>query len=193
MSIYRRVDRVLGFFSSSPNWDSPTPSPVGECVPPPLWFRGWVQTGLRERVWWGGGSQFRRGDRHCGTLGIYVHCTVLCAIYVCRYRSTVLTRKKRLRMKVTYLRQSILHLIEAPASRPPPHCMKMTLKISTSASRSSLRTSISASRSPLRTSTSASCSSLRTSTLASRPPGKTTSDLRSPLKTSTLTSRPQLN
>ncbi len=30
-----RVDRVLGFFSS-PNWDSPSPSPAGECVPPPL-------------------------------------------------------------------------------------------------------------------------------------------------------------
>ncbi len=26
------VDRVLGFFSSRPNWDSPTPA--GECVPP---------------------------------------------------------------------------------------------------------------------------------------------------------------
>jgi len=25
-----RVDRVLGFFSSRPNWDSPTPSPADE-------------------------------------------------------------------------------------------------------------------------------------------------------------------
>jgi hypothetical protein len=31
-----RVDRVIGFFSSSPNWDPPTPSPAGECVPPLL-------------------------------------------------------------------------------------------------------------------------------------------------------------
>ncbi len=32
-----RVDRVLSFFSSRPSWDSPTPSPAGECVPlPPL-------------------------------------------------------------------------------------------------------------------------------------------------------------
>ncbi len=30
----QNVDRVLGFFSSSPNWDSPTPSPAGECVLP---------------------------------------------------------------------------------------------------------------------------------------------------------------
>ncbi len=31
-----RVDRVMGFFSCCPNRDSPTPSPAGECVPPPL-------------------------------------------------------------------------------------------------------------------------------------------------------------
>ncbi len=30
----QNVDRVLGFFSSSPNWDSPTPPPAGECVLP---------------------------------------------------------------------------------------------------------------------------------------------------------------
>ncbi len=28
-----RVDRVLGFFSSRPNWYSRIPSPAGECVP----------------------------------------------------------------------------------------------------------------------------------------------------------------
>jgi len=33
-SLCHRVDRVLGFFSSRPNWDSLTPSPPGECVPP---------------------------------------------------------------------------------------------------------------------------------------------------------------
>jgi hypothetical protein len=27
-------------FSSRRNWDSPNPSPAGECAPPPLWFRG---------------------------------------------------------------------------------------------------------------------------------------------------------
>ncbi len=27
---------VLNFLSSRPHWDSPTPSPAGECVPPPL-------------------------------------------------------------------------------------------------------------------------------------------------------------
>ncbi len=31
-----RVDRVLGFFSSRPNRDPHTHSPVGESVPPPF-------------------------------------------------------------------------------------------------------------------------------------------------------------
>ncbi len=30
-----RVDRVVSFFSSRRNWDSPNPSPAGECAPPP--------------------------------------------------------------------------------------------------------------------------------------------------------------
>ncbi len=34
----------------------------------PLWFRKGEHTRLRERGW--GGSQFQRGDRHCGTLCI---------------------------------------------------------------------------------------------------------------------------
>ncbi len=45
-------DRVLSFFSSRQNWDSPTPSPAGE--PPPLVRGGGeVHTRLWERVWWG--------------------------------------------------------------------------------------------------------------------------------------------
>ncbi len=36
----KRVDRVLGFFSSRPNWDAlPTPFPEVECAPS-LWFQG---------------------------------------------------------------------------------------------------------------------------------------------------------
>jgi hypothetical protein len=34
--ISNRIERVLSFFSSSWNWDSPTPSPAGVCAPPPL-------------------------------------------------------------------------------------------------------------------------------------------------------------
>ncbi len=48
-----RVGRVPSFFSSRRNWDSPNPSPVGECAPPPppLWFRGEGHTRWRERGW----------------------------------------------------------------------------------------------------------------------------------------------
>ncbi len=58
-----RVDTMLGFFFSHPNWDSPTHSPPCECEPPP------PPAGEGS-----GMSQFRRGDKHCGTLGIYVLC-----------------------------------------------------------------------------------------------------------------------
>ncbi len=62
-----RVDRVLGFLSSRLNWDLLAPSPAGKCAP--RFGSGGGHTGLREK-----GSQFRRGDRHCGTLGIFVLC-----------------------------------------------------------------------------------------------------------------------
>ncbi len=67
-----RVDRVLGFFSSRPNWDSTTPSPwPGRCVPlPPLWFREGGPHSLAGEVV---GSQFGRGERHYGTLGRYMY------------------------------------------------------------------------------------------------------------------------
>ncbi len=72
-----RVDRVLGFFASHPNWDSPTPSPAasqaGVSLNPVGSGGGEGYTNARGRG--GGGSQFRRGDRHCGTLGIYVLCS----------------------------------------------------------------------------------------------------------------------
>jgi hypothetical protein len=66
---YRVVDRVQGFFSS-PELGPPAPSTAGECVPLPLVPGGDTLT----CVWGGGGSQFRWGDRHCGTLGIYIIC-----------------------------------------------------------------------------------------------------------------------
>ncbi len=73
-----RVDRVLGFFSSRPNWDPPmhflTHTPV--CPPPPV--SGGGLAGGRG----GGGSQFGRDDRHCGTLGTVV-------LWYSRYCGTV--------------------------------------------------------------------------------------------------------
>ncbi len=65
VSVHHRVDGVLKAFYPVVRWDSPTPSPTGKCPPP----RNPGHTRLRERGV--RGSQFGRGDRHGGTLGIY--------------------------------------------------------------------------------------------------------------------------
>ncbi len=44
-------------------------------MPPPLWFRGWVHTRLRDRGWGGPNS-----DEGTDTVVRYV----ICGIYVCR-------------------------------------------------------------------------------------------------------------
>jgi hypothetical protein len=66
-----RVGRVLSFFSSRRNWDSPTPHPQASVPPHRLVPRGGAHSLAREGV---GESQFRRGDILCGTLYIYVLC-----------------------------------------------------------------------------------------------------------------------
>ncbi len=38
-------------FSSRRDWDSPNPSPAGECAPPPFWSRGKGHTRWRKRGW----------------------------------------------------------------------------------------------------------------------------------------------
>ncbi len=58
-----RVDKVLGFFSSRPNWDSPTPSPL-----PPFSSGGGVHARLRE------GVEGPNSDEGTDALGIYVLC-----------------------------------------------------------------------------------------------------------------------
>ncbi len=63
-----RVGRVIiSFFSSRRNWDSPDPSPAGECAsPPPLLVPGGGAHSLaREGL---GKSRFRRRDIPCGIL-----------------------------------------------------------------------------------------------------------------------------
>jgi hypothetical protein len=68
-----RVDRVLSFFSSRPNWDSPTPSHAGECVYSFLLFgsgrRGMAHSLAGEE---GGGSLI--SDEGTGTLVLFVLC-----------------------------------------------------------------------------------------------------------------------
>jgi hypothetical protein len=66
-----RVGRVLRFFSSRRNWDSPNPSPEGECAPTSLVRGGGAHSQAREGL---GGSQFRLGDIHCGTLYMCTLC-----------------------------------------------------------------------------------------------------------------------
>jgi hypothetical protein len=46
-----RVGRVLSFFSSRWNWDSPNPSPARECAPPPFGTGGEGHTHWRDRGW----------------------------------------------------------------------------------------------------------------------------------------------
>ncbi len=50
LSTYHRVGRELSLFSSRRNWDSPNPSPAGECapLPPRFWREGrtrWQEMG----------------------------------------------------------------------------------------------------------------------------------------------------
>ncbi len=100
---------MLGFFTSHLNWDSPTPSPGGEYVPSPFGSGGGGHNRMLERGW---GSQFGRGDRHCGTLGIYVLCDMeqaylkktvqpflpsVLAVHLCRHPSS--TQRERPRGK----------------------------------------------------------------------------------------------
>jgi hypothetical protein len=67
-----RVGRVLRFFSSRRDWDSPNPSPAGECAPPPL-VRGEGHTRLQERGW-----ESSNSDEGTYTL-------VLCIVYIYVY------------------------------------------------------------------------------------------------------------
>jgi hypothetical protein len=62
-----RVGRVLSFFSTRRNWDSPTPKSAEECAPPPFGPGGGAHSFAGEGL---GESQFRRGDIHCGALYI---------------------------------------------------------------------------------------------------------------------------
>jgi hypothetical protein len=73
-----RVDRVLSFLSSRPNCELGLPDPLnaGVVYPPPLVGGGEGAHSLPRKG--GGGAQFQRGDRHCGTLGI----KVLCGLHV---------------------------------------------------------------------------------------------------------------
>ncbi len=66
-----RVGRVLGFFSSRRNWDSPTPHPQAS-VPPTLWFRGEGHT-----RWWERGRESFNSNEETYTVVLYIYvCTL---------------------------------------------------------------------------------------------------------------------
>ncbi len=68
LSTYQRVGRVLSFFSSRWNWDSPNPSPASECTPPPFGS---------------GGRGTLAGERGGGRVPIPKRGHTLCSLYVC--------------------------------------------------------------------------------------------------------------
>ncbi len=70
-----RIGRVLSFFSSRRNWDSPNPSTAGECTPPPHGSGG-RGTLAGERGY--GRVPIPTRGKHCGTLYIYVLCYSRC-------------------------------------------------------------------------------------------------------------------
>ncbi len=65
-SVKHRAGRVLSFFSSRRNWDSPNPSSAGECVPPR--FRGERHTRWRER-----GRESPNSDEGTYTVVLFIY------------------------------------------------------------------------------------------------------------------------
>jgi hypothetical protein len=63
------VSQSAKLFSSRRNWDSPNPSPAGDCAPPPGSGGRGTLAGEREGL---GESQFRRGNIHL-VLFIYMY------------------------------------------------------------------------------------------------------------------------
>jgi hypothetical protein len=82
VSSTHRVDRVLGFFSSRLLHP---PHPHARVFPPPLVQGGDIHSLAGEGM---GGSQFRRENRRCGTLGIYVLCGS--TDHQCSYKKLIL-------------------------------------------------------------------------------------------------------
>jgi hypothetical protein len=75
--LLHRVYRGPGSLSSRPNWVPPPPHPTSECCSSPFGFKGGVTL-----AWGGGGTQFRRRDRHSAWYSmyttIYPHYTAPC-------------------------------------------------------------------------------------------------------------------
>ncbi len=87
------IKNVRLSFQSSERWGPPTPSPAKECCSPPS-SKGGDTLACGEED---GGSQFRRRDKHSGTLcntstaktETYLHCTVYNTVYTTVYRTVL--------------------------------------------------------------------------------------------------------
>ncbi len=90
-TVLHRVGRVLSFFSSGRNWDSPNPSPAGECDPPP--GSGGRGTLVGER---GVGRVPISTRRHTMWYSLYMRtfcCTPRVTLYLSVYHEVVYSRR----------------------------------------------------------------------------------------------------
>ncbi len=92
-----RVGRVLSFFFSRPNWDSPNPSPAGECAPlPRFWGEG--HTRWRERGWESPNSEERT---YTVVLFIYTYFVLQTLATILNFRKNCYVENNRI-LQYTY-------------------------------------------------------------------------------------------
>jgi hypothetical protein len=87
-SLNHGVGRVLSFFSSRLNWDSPNHSPAGKCAPLPL-VPGWGGGGqpfCRERGW-----ESPNTDEGTNTVVLYI-----CVYFVGEQKTTLMASSSSL-------------------------------------------------------------------------------------------------
>jgi hypothetical protein len=70
-TLHARSRQSAKLFLQSSELGTPHPHPQVSLPSPPL-VPGWATHSLPGKGW-----EFRRGDRHCGTLGIYVLCAFM--------------------------------------------------------------------------------------------------------------------
>ncbi len=101
-----RIGRVLSFFSSRRNWDSPTPHPQAS-MPPPLWFRGGGEHSLAGKGW----------GRPNSDEGTYTVVLFIYTYFVLRPLNSPLTPHLGLYTRALLVSQDKRHLLEPPGFR----------------------------------------------------------------------------
>jgi hypothetical protein len=108
ISLNHRVGRVLSFFSSRLNWDSPNPSPVHECGPPPFGSGGEGHTRWRERGW---ESPNSNEGTYTVVYSLYVR-TVLCGLNTLQTRPPLAPPPPCTVRKSTHLIVSMVYSVQ---------------------------------------------------------------------------------